>query len=360
MSCDNVRHEFLLFQVVALVAMCCPLLMANMMTDLSLWYTRCPTPTPLGLAVKLGFVQAALTAKSVGLQSLQSSPDEKVRASHFDHSQPWSFRQGGNIPPIHARASGRDTRLIGITWIDEFQAVITLPATGILEAAQLRGKRLGLPLQPPGIIDFQRATALKGLLSTLQVAGIARDDVQFVDVATRTPLLGSATPGYPPQLVRRLPYASELSQLIRGEIDAFFVKGAEGLSTAHQFGAVIVSETGGHADPAIRINNGTPRLLTVDGTLARERPDLVQTLLDSVREAGEWAAHNRDATQRFVAQEIGVSEEAVQAAFGPELHLKFSTTLDAMGLQAIDSFKAFLLAEGFIDADFAIEQWVYG
>lgn len=329
------------------------------MTDLNLWYTRCPTPTPLGLAVKLGFLQSTLAAKSVGLQSLQSSTDEKVRASHFDHTQPWSFRQGGNIPPIHARASGRDTRLIGINWIDEFQAVITLPSSGVRTVAELVGKRLGLPRQPPGIIDFQRATALKGLLSTLQVAGIAREAVRFVDVATGTAQWGDTTPGYPPQLVRRLPYANEITQLIKGEIDAFFVKGAEGLSLAHQFNAVILSETGGHADPAIRINNGTPRLLTVDGTLARERPDLVQSLLEAVAEAARWAAQHPDETRRFVAQEIGVSEEAVQGAFGPELHLKFSTSIDAPGLQAIDSFKGFLLAEGFIDNDFSVEAWVY-
>jgi ABC-type nitrate/sulfonate/bicarbonate transport system substrate-binding protein len=333
--------------------------MANVMTDLNLWYTRCPTPTPLGLAVKLGFLQSTLAAKSVGLQSLQSSTDEKVRASHFDHTQPWSFRQGGNIPPIHARASGRDTRLIGINWIDEFQAVITLPSSGVRTVAELVGKRLGLPRQPPGIIDFQRATALKGLLSTLQVAGIAREAVRFVDVATGTAQWGDTTPGYPPQLVRRLPYANEITQLIKGEIDAFFVKGAEGLSLAHQFNAVILSETGGHADPAIRINNGTPRLLTVDGTLARERPDLVQSLLEAVAEAARWAAQHPDETRRFVAQEIGVSEEAVQGAFGPELHLKFSTSIDAPGLQAIDSFKGFLLAEGFIDNDFSVEAWVY-
>lgn len=333
--------------------------MANVMTDLNLWYTRCPTPTPLGLAVKLGFLQSTLAAKSVGLQSLQSSTDEKVRASHFDHTQPWSFRQGGNIPPIHARASGRDTRLIGINWIDEFQAVITLPSSGVRTVAELVGKRLGLPRQPPGIIDFQRATALKGLLSTLQVAGIAREAVRFVDVATGTAQWGGTTPGYPPQLVRRLPYANEITQLIKGEIDAFFVKGAEGLSLAHQFNAVILSETGGHADPAIRINNGTPRLLTVDGTLARERPDLVQSLLEAVAEAARWAAQHPDETRRFVAQEIGVSEEAVQGAFGPELHLKFSTSIDAPGLQAIDSFKGFLLAEGFIDNDFSVEAWVY-
>lgn len=333
--------------------------MANVMTDLNLWYTRCPTPTPLGLAVKLGFLQSTLAAKSVGLQSLQSSTDEKVRASHFDHTQPWSFRQGGNIPPIHARANGRDTRLIGINWIDEFQAVITLPSSGVRTVAELVGKRLGLPRQPPGIIDFQRATALKGLLSTLQVAGIAREAVRFVDVATGTAQWGDTTPGYPPQLVRRLPYANEITQLIKGEIDAFFVKGAEGLSLAHQFNAVILSETGGHADPAIRINNGTPRLLTVDGTLARERPDLVQSLLEAVAEAARWAAQHPDETRRFVAQEIGVSEEAVQGAFGPELHLKFSTSIDAPGLQAIDSFKGFLLAEGFIDNDFSVEAWVY-
>lgn len=329
------------------------------MADLNLWYTRCPTPTPLGLAVKLGFLESALAHKAVGLQSLQSSADEKVRASHFDHSQPWSFRQGGNIPPIHARASGRDTRLIGINWIDEFQAVITLPSSGVRHVHELAGKRLGLPRQPPGLIDFQRATSLKGLLSTLQVAGIARDSVQFVDVATRASQLGSTTPGYPPQLLRRLPYANEISQLIKGQIDAFFVKGAEGLSIAHQFNALILSETGAHPDPAIRINNGTPRLLTVDGTLARERPDLVQSLLGAVDEAAQWAAVNPDQTLRFVAQEIGVSEEAVQGAFGPDLHLKFSTSIDAPGLQAINSFKGFLLAEGFIDADFALEDWVY-
>lgn len=329
------------------------------MTDLNLWYTRCPTPTPLGLAVKLGYLQSALAKQSVGIRSLQSSPDEKVRASHFDHSQPWSFRQGGNIPPIHARASGRDTRLVGITWIDEFQAVITLPSSGVKSAAELVGKRIGLPRQPAGIIDFQRATALKGVLSTLEVAGIARRDVQFVDVVTQAPQFGRATPGYPPELTRRQPYSAEFVQLIEGNIDAFFVKGAEGLSIAHQFGAVILSETGNHSDAAIRINNGTPRLLTVDGTLATERPDLVRTLIDAVREGGEWAAQNPDLTRRFVAQEIGVSEEAVQGAFGPDLHLKFTTSLDSAGVEAITHFKNFLLREGFISGDFSVEDWLH-
>lgn len=329
------------------------------MSQLHLWYTRCPTPTPLGLAVKLGFLESALAEKAVGLRSLQSSDDPAVRNSHFTHTQPYSFRQGGNIPPIHARASGRDTRLLGINWIDEFQAVISFADSGLRHIDDLAGKRFGLPRQPEGIVDFQRATALKGVHSALQVAGIPRSDVQLVDVATRTPSFGTAE-GHWPAGLRRLPYAAETRALARGEIDAFFVKGAEGLTLARQFDAVILAQTGNHPDAAVRINNGTPRLLTIDGTLARERPDLVEILLESVRKAGRWALQHPDEIRRFVAQETGVSEEAVAAAFGPELHLKFSTTIDDTGLDAVKQFTGFLHHEGFIPATFAVDEWVHG
>lgn len=327
------------------------------MSDLHLWYTRCPTPTPLGLAVKLGFLEPALATAGAGLKSLQSSPDPAVRNSHFTHTQPFSFRQGGNIPPIHARASGRDTRLIGINWIDEFQAVISFADHGLRHIDELAGKRFGVPRQPEGIVDFQRATALKGLHSALQVAGIPRSDVALVDVATATPGFGVVEGQWPAGL-RRLPYAAEIQALARNEIDAFFVKGAEGITVARQFDARILANTGDHASPSVRINNGTPRLLTIDGTLARERPDLVQVLLDAVRKAGRWALQHPDETRRFVAQETGVSEEAVAAAFGPELHLKFATVIDAPGLDAVQYFTDYLHEQGFIPASFAVDTWV--
>ncbi len=54
-----------------------------------------------------------------------------MRESHFTHALDFSFRQGGNIPPIWARSGGRQTRVVGITTTDEFQAVIALPSSGI-------------------------------------------------------------------------------------------------------------------------------------------------------------------------------------------------------------------------------------
>jgi hypothetical protein len=116
------------------------------------------------------------------VESIFDSKDRSVRESHFDHHLSWSFRQGGNIPPIWARAKGRDTRLVAITWTDEFQALITLPGRGIHAPEQLAGRRFGVPARVNDLIDFHRATALKGLVSGLSLAGLSHRDVELVDL----------------------------------------------------------------------------------------------------------------------------------------------------------------------------------
>ena len=95
------------------------------------WYTRCPVPTPVGLAAQLGYLEENFRKDGVTLKSIIDSPDRNIRQSHFNHTLDWSFRHGGNVPPIRARSEGRKTRLVGITWTDEFQAIITLPGSGI-------------------------------------------------------------------------------------------------------------------------------------------------------------------------------------------------------------------------------------
>ena len=67
-----------------------------------IWYTRCSVPTPVGLAVQLGFLQEAFAKQGVTLESLRDDPDPAIRNSHFDHHLAYSFRHGGNVPPIRA------------------------------------------------------------------------------------------------------------------------------------------------------------------------------------------------------------------------------------------------------------------
>ena len=325
----------------------------------TLWYTRCPVPTPLGIADQLGWLSGAFAEKGIAIRSIADNPDPSIRISHFDHRLAFSFRQGGNVPPIWARSNGTGTRLVGISWTDEFQAIITLPQRGFSGLKDLSGKRFGAPKHTGGIVDFQRATAFKGLVSALSLEGLSVKDVEIVDVAAETPsiLTGSGTPDLF-GLKRRLPYSAELAALIRGDVDAVFVKGTQGISIANLFGAQTLAEFGFHSDPKVRVNSGSPRILTVDERFAAERPDLVATLIATIKRVGHWAETHPDDVRRYIAREAGASEEQVLAANGPDLHHYLGIGLQPDHVDAVRHYKDFLLEWGFITADFDIGNWI--
>ena len=93
-------------------------------------------------------------------------------------------------------------------------------------------------------------------------------------------------------LSRRQPYWAEVAALASGTVDAIFVKAAEGIGIANLLAARVLAETGHNADPKIRINNGTPRTLTVDGSFIEERPDLATALVAQVDRAAAAKAAN--------------------------------------------------------------------
>lgn len=323
-----------------------------------LWYTRCPVPSPLGIAARQGWLAETFAEEGIAIESIIDSKDHTIRESHFDHHLAWSFRQGGNIPPLWARSNGRATRLVAITWTDEFQAIVTLPGRGIASIEQLAGRRFAVPRRVNDLIDFHRATALKGLVSGLSLAGLTTSDLTLVELPIEESVILAQGAPHLFGLRRRHPYFREVEALVRGEVDAIFVKGAEGLVVANLIGAQVVTEFGHHPNPRIRINNGTPRVLTVDDALSRQRPDLVVRLIGMVARAGRWAEAHPDEAVRFVAREMSTSEEAVLASNGPEVHKHLGIGLDASLVAAIDHFKDFLLQWGFLPVDFDIDAWV--
>jgi len=325
----------------------------------SVWYTRCPAPTPLSIAHQLGWIDRQFQASGVSVRSIRDSKDPAVRQSHFTHVLDYSFRQGGNIPPIWARSGGRETRVVGITTTDEFQAIVALPSSSIVKGTDLKGRRIGVPRKPhEKIVDFQRATALKGIVSALSLEGLTHDEVELVYLDSNEANLIERGNAAFLGLKRRYPYGDELLALARGEIDAFFVKGAEGLVLANQIGAVVVSEFGFHPDAKIRINNGTPRPLTVDARFLDEHFDLVADLVATVGQVAAWAEENPDDAVRFIASEIGVGEDAIWAANGADVHKHLTLSLDGDQIAAFGHFKQFLLEWGFIPADFDVFSWI--
>ena len=323
-----------------------------------IWYTRCPVPTPVGLATQLGLLDETFAKEGITLNSIIDSKDRTVRSSHFNHHLDYSFRHGGNVPPIRARSEGNPTRLVGITWTDEFQAIITLPGSGIKTTRDLVGRRFGIARRPPGIVDFMAATALKGLVSALSLEGLTHKDVEIIDIPLADSVLDNRDGPQLYGLRNRQAYGPEISALLRGDVDAIYVKGTPGISVANLFATHTVTEFGFHPDPKIRINSGSPRILTVDERLAEDRPDLIAKLIETLKRASAWAEAHPDEVRRFVAREVGASEEVVAAANGPELHKHLGIGLEPELVGAIGHYKDFLHEWGFLAENFDIEAWV--
>lgn len=327
----------------------------------TLWYTRCGIPTPLGIAAQLGWYQREFSGLGIGVRSLQESNDPQQLASHFEHTLPHSFRLGGSIPPIWARSAGTDTKVIGISWIDEYQVILSLPGSGIREPKDLKGRKLGLPKKANNTtIDVARASALKAFITTLELAGLSHQDVEFVDVLTGQEALEQQVKA-PDTAVRRRrvhSYTSVAHALIKGEVDAIYVKDVRGAETAHLLDAHVVIELGFHPDPQVRINNCTPRPLTVNGATVRDYPELVDQFLRTVVDVGFWAEQHPQETIREIATETGWAEHWVRFAYGPYVHKNLHTNLEPSSLKALESYKNFLLQWGFLKGDFDFNAWI--
>ena len=289
----------------------------------TLWYTRvAQCQHRLGLASQLGWFNEEFGSEGVAIKTLQETSDPNVRESHYDHHLINSFRQGGNVPAIWAKAQGADTRVIGLNWIDEVQLILTLPNSGIKSPADLRGRRLALP-KHNNTIDHARAGALRAFTATLELNGISESDVEFVDIEINTERGGPVTAG------QRSGggYKALVSALQSKTVDAIFLKGSHGVETAEQIGAHIVYDLRSNPDPLVRANNGAPRPITVDSVLLRNRPDIVGRFLARIVAIGDWSAVHAAETVAYVARETGSSEAAVKKAYGDDLHLHQRTDL---------------------------------
>lgn len=330
----------------------------------TVWYTRCPVPTAFSIAVRQGWLDDELAGEGIVVRSLATSSDRSVRQSHFEQTQPNFFRQGGNIPPIVSRSRGADVRLIGLSWTDTYEPVLTLPGSGINRAADLRGKRLSLPRRVTDSIDFWRATVIRGFDRALQSAGLSVEDVELVDVAIDRAYVDDATDSKGERATlwdaRYMlgHQREEALALVRGEVDAVFSQGAIATNLQAFLGAKLVLDVGRLPERERRVNNDVPLALTVTGKLLDERPDVVARVLARVLQAGEWAASNVADARRIVGAEIGVAEELVDIALSPRFAEQLHVDLDQEKLDGLASQTGLLSQHGFLAAEVDLDGFV--
>jgi ABC-type nitrate/sulfonate/bicarbonate transport system substrate-binding protein len=148
-------------------------------------YTICPVLTASHIGQLLGWFDEEFDRVGGNPTYLRSLADNAGWLPHFNHSHDDLFRDGGAIPPIHAKAGGTDTVLIALTWMKAGVGgkIIVRADNDIRIVAGLRGRSIGLYRSlNQAKVDFRRATGQRQWLLALEIAGIGRDDVTWVDI----------------------------------------------------------------------------------------------------------------------------------------------------------------------------------
>lgn len=325
----------------------------------AVYYTRCPVPTASGIAFRRDTFSEVFAGSGYVVRNI-TELGATYQNVHFTHTIENFFREGGGSPPIWARASGVDSVLLGVTFMDELLGIYVRaddPATSVTELA---GRRLALPVWPHLVFNFWRFAAQKGFYSALRVHGMSQRDVVFDDVVEDWDPHEKRNPSSQHREPPRCDYRNQLRALLAGEVDAIFAKGGEAALLEREGGTRIrlLFDIGNVSNIEHRINNSTPRLLTTSRSYCNKHPEAVVRYVQSVVRAARWARDHPLAARSVVAAECGTSEEDVTRVFKAGFVDDFTPLLSPELIATVHTMKTFLFEHGYLQADFAIEDWV--
>ena len=325
-----------------------------------LYYTRCPVPTASGVAFQRGMFAESFRDSGYEVRDL-GELGPQCRDVHYTHAIDTFFREGGGAPPVWARANGVDSVVLGITFMEELLGVFVRADDPARTVADLRGRRLGLPVWPRLVFNFWRFAALKGLHSALAVHGLRDEDVEFVDIVE----------GWDPHERRnvgrdelaqpaRCEYRRQLEALLAGEVDAIFGKGPEAALLQRDAGGRIrllydLREANAVAE---RVNNSTPRLLTTSRRLVDGHFPAVVRYLRTLIRAARWVASNKTEATALIARECSVGRDEMEACLESDYAERFLPRVSDELMEALAVMKSFLHERRFIMRDFVLADWI--
>ncbi|SPL70147.1 ABC transporter substrate-binding protein [Acinetobacter stercoris] len=314
-----------------------------------IWITRCPVPTATGIALKRGTLTQKFKEKKIDVFALQDLR-QGLSIHHIDHQLPALFREGGNVPALAARSEGAPSRLIGLTWIDEWQVIIVRPDSEISKPEHLKGAKVALPAYADRrAASIFRAMSLHGIKGTLQIAGLSLQDVEFIEVKER----GDSEKALDPSV-----FWTGLDALTTGEVDAVYVKGASAVEAAKKRGLKVGINLDEFPDLSTRVNNGTPRPITVHEDLLENHFDVVVDFLEELLDTADWAQNHLEEVLSILEGETIAEAESVATAYRNNFHLSLHPSLSEERLQLLRQQKDFLWLHGFLERDIDLDTWV--
>jgi ABC-type nitrate/sulfonate/bicarbonate transport system substrate-binding protein len=293
---------------------------------------------------------------------LRSLPDNAGWLPHFNHGFPDLFRDGGAIPPIHARAGGADTRLIGITWIRSRAAghVLVRADSDIGCIADLVGRSVGVYKSlNTAKVDFRRATEHRQLVEALRINAVTADAVQWTNIPDEE------APRYRPArdpeayVAQGRAFAAKgdvvRDALAAGTIDAIHAGTAQADRLIRSGQARSIEDLGRYDDWRLDIAN-TPYLTTVSTSLVKAHPEIVEAWLRAAVRAGRWANAHRDEAATLFERVLTAGDATLIADL--IAIADFVPSLSPPSRAAVNEQKRFLADHGYIDQDFDLDGWI--
>lgn len=315
-----------------------------------IWMSQSPIPAASGIACALGWMPAEFAGDGIairrvaesGLRLVTSDPERQARCH---------FREAGNIQALAARALGAPTRVIGLTWIDEGQAIMVRPDARILEPADLKNLRFALPgfARTRGE-SIARGMTLHGIQSALALGGLTLGDAQLVEIP--------APPVEQPSVAGMRRLWLGLEWLAAGRVDAVYVKGAAAAEAAARLGLVAAINLDAYPSRLARVNNGTPRPITVHADMIEHHFDVVVRFLAQTLRAADWAAGNPADLKHILAQETFAGLRGVEAAYRGDFHRSLHPDLSADRVEMLETQANFLWLHGFLDHRVDVARWI--
>jgi ABC-type nitrate/sulfonate/bicarbonate transport system substrate-binding protein len=325
-------------------------------------YTICPVLVASNIAVELGWLEEEFRKVGADPVYLRSLPDNAGWLPHFTHGLPALFREGGAIPAIHAKADLIDTTLVGLTWVRNGSGgqILVASDSGIHTVADLKGRRVGLYRSlNKDKVDFRRATAERGILLALELAGLTRGDVEVVN------LDDGETPQYQPA-AKPAEYLAqgrekekksdpEIEALRKGRVDAVYASGGRAEKLVESGAFTAIEDLSRHPDWRLQIAN-SPFTNAVNTDFAREHPEVVVAFLRASIRAGRLVNENPSLAAQFFQRTTGYHDahRILRLIDGVNL----VPQLSERNLAALDVQKKFLLDHGYIKNDFDVRSWV--
>ncbi len=272
---------------------------------------------PVFVMKQKGWLEDELKAKGVAVQWTFFQAGPPMNESFAAGEQDIGFM--GDSPAIIARASGQDTRIIGISATGPRSLAVVVPAgSAIATPADLKGKKIG-------VVKGSYAHHLIALV--LQGAHLGLDDVQLIN----------------------LTHADVGVALEKGDIDAGGVWEPL-LTKLESDGKIRVLQDG------TGIKKGA-LVITARNAFAARNPELVQTFLRLYKRGEELLRAHPDEGAELVSHDVKLSPERLRAVLAKG---DFDPALHPDDVEELKKSEAFMRGAGITKAQVDIDAFVDG